>query len=190
MGDRIDIAIEGHSRWNLPTAIKIARALEPYNIMWLEDIMPVDNVDDLARLVRETCVPICVSERLVTRWGFRQVLEKGAAHIIMPDLTWCGGLTEIRKIAALAEMYHLPIAPHGATGPVLTFASAHACIAIPNAMALEVVRSHYLTWFDDIVTKNVVIRDGCMELPTGPGLGTALRPEVLQRPDAVVRVSQ
>ena len=116
VGDRMDIAIEAHSRWSLPAALQIARALEPYDVMWLEDVMPVDNVDDLARLRSETQVRLCVSERLFTRWGLREVLEKGAAHVIMLDAGWCGGLTEAKKIAAAAETHHLPIAPHGAVG--------------------------------------------------------------------------
>lgn len=193
VGDRMDIAIEGHCRWSFPAAVQIARALEPYDVMWLEDAMPVDNVHDLARLRSETQTRLCVSERLFTRWGLREILEKGAAHVIMLDVGWCGGLTEAKKIAAAAETYHLPIAPHGAVGPVLNTASAHLCAAVPNAMVLEVVRAHYLGWYDEVVATAagrdgaIVVKEGYMELPTGPGLGIALRPQVLTRSDAVVR---
>jgi L-alanine-DL-glutamate epimerase-like enolase superfamily enzyme len=190
VGDRMDIAIEAHSRWSLPAALQIARALEPYDVMWLEDVMPVDNVDDLARLRTETSVRLCVSERLFTRWGIRQVLEKGAAHVIMLDPVWCGGITESKKIAAAAETYHLPVAAHGAVGPVLGLAGAHLCAAMPNAMVLEVVRAHYLGWYNEVVTENIVVKDGHLELPRAPGLGTSLRPEVFSRRDAVVRISE
>ena len=189
VGDRMDIAIEGHSRWSLPAALQIARALEPYDVMWLEDVIPVDNVDDLGRLRAETRVRMCVSERLFTRWGLRQVMEKGAAHIIMLDVGWCGGLTEAKKIAAAAETYHLPIAPHGAVGPVLNTASAHLCAAVPNAMVLEVVRAHYLGWYEEVVNGDIIIKEGHMHLLNRPGLGISLRPQVFARPDPRVRVS-
>ncbi len=190
VGDKMDIAIEGHSRWNLPAAIQIGRALEPYNVMWLEDVMPVDNVDDLVRLRQEVRVPLCVSERLFTRWGYREVLEKGAAHVIDIDPGWCGGLTEAKKIAAMADMYHLPITPHGCIGPVLNFAGAHLCASVPNVFILELVRAHVLGWYSELLTQNLVIREGHLEFPENPGLGTTLRPEVFTRPEAVMRVSQ
>jgi len=143
VGNRMEIAVELHSLWNLPSAIKIARALEPYDILWFEDALTPDPVDDLARLVQETRVPICTSERLFTRYAFRQVLERKAAHIVMPDIIWTGGISEGRKIATMAEAYHLPIAPHDCTGPVNVFACLHLCASCPNAMIMETVRAFY-----------------------------------------------
>src|SRR5579862_1409413 len=93
VGERMDIAVEGHSRWDLNAALRIARALEPYDVIWMEDIIQPDSVDDLARLVQETRVPQCVSERLFTKFAYREILERKAAHIIMPDLIWTGGIT-------------------------------------------------------------------------------------------------
>ena len=101
VGDKMEICIEGHARWNLTDAVKIARALEPYDIMWLEEIMPPDNVESYARLKHDTKMPLCVSERLDhASFGFREVIEKNAADIIMPDMAWSGGITETRKICA------------------------------------------------------------------------------------------
>jgi L-alanine-DL-glutamate epimerase-like enolase superfamily enzyme len=140
VGDRIEIAIEGHSRWDLNCAIRIARALEPYDVIWMEDIIQPDSVEDLRRLVQETKVPQCVSERLFTKYAFRALLERQAAHIVMIDLIWTGGLTEAIKIATLADAYHLAFAPHDCTGPVNVFAALHLCAALPNAMIMEVVR--------------------------------------------------
>lgn len=189
VGDKMDIAIEGHARWNLPIAIKIARALEPYDIMWLEEIIPPDNIDSYARLAAATKVPLCVSERLFTRFGFRQVIEKNAAHIIMPDMAWTGGLTETRKIAAMADTYYLPITTHDCIGPVALWSAAHLALHAPNTMIVESVRAFYLGWYNDAVTDQIQIEDGMVTLSEAPGLGTRLRPEVLTRKDAHVEVS-
>src|SRR5207248_74878 len=100
-GSRMELAIELHAMWNYPSALRIARALEPYDLMWLEEPMTPDPVDDLARLAREVRTPLCISERLFTRYAFRRVLELGAAQIVMPDVIWTGGISEARKIATL-----------------------------------------------------------------------------------------
>lgn len=190
VGDRMEIAIEGHSRWDLNAALRIARALEPYDVIWMEDIIQPDAADDLARLVRETRIPQCVSERLFTKYAFRQVLERHAAHIVMPDLIWTGGITETVKIATLADSYHLPIAPHDCTGPVNVFACLHVCLAMPNTMVMETVRGFVEGYYREIVTEPVPIREGHASLGTGAGLGVALRPEVLARPDVSTRISR
>jgi len=189
VGDRIDIAIEGHSRWDLNVALRIARALEPYDVIWMEDIIQPDSVDDLARLVSETRVPQCVSERLFTKYAFREVLERRAAHIVMPDLIWTGGITETVKIATLADAYHLAIAPHDCTGPVNVFACLHVCAAAPNVMIMETVRGFYRGYYLDLMTRPVPLREGRAFFDFGPGLGVALRPEVLARPDLLKRTS-
>lgn len=189
VGDRMDIAIEGHARWDLNVALRIARALEPYDVIWMEDMIQPDSVGDLARLVTETRVPQCVSERLFTRYAFREVLERQAAHIVMPDLIWTGGVTETLKIAALADTYHLGVAPHDCTGPVNVFACLHVCAAIPNAMVMETVRGFYQGYYRDLVTVPVPVREGRAFLDMGPGLGVALRPEVLMRSDVRMRTS-
>lgn len=177
VGDKMSIAIEGHARWGLLTAVRIARALEPLDIMWLEEIMPPDNVEAFVRLKAATKVPICQSERLFTRFGFRQFIERNAADIIMPDLSWCGGITEARKISTHADTYYLPITTHDCIGPVALWANAHLMMHIPNAMIMEIVRGYVEGWYNDVVTDQIDIQDGCLSLNGKPGLGTALREE-------------
>ena len=189
-GDSIDVAIEFHGFWNLPSAKKIASALEPYKPMWLEEMLPQDNLAAYAELAQSTKIPLCLSERLMTRWAFRELLENRAASIIMPDISWCGGLSEGKKIATMAETYYLPIAPHNCGGPVLHFATAHLSANVTNLYIMESVRRHYSEEYDGLVTRKLVAGlTGDLPLPPGPGLGVELSPEVLARKDAIVRRS-
>ena len=189
VGRDIEILIEGHSRWDLNCAIKIARALEPYDVLWMEDMMKPESSADLSRLAAETRVPHSVSERLFTRYAYRQVLEARAAHIIMPDLVWTGGITEGHKIAILADSFHLPIAPHDCTGLVTICANLHLCVASPNAMILETVRGFYEGWYRSVYTDNVRIEEGMATAPDGPGLGTRLNPAFLAESGISTRTS-
>ena len=157
--------------------------------MWLEEIIPPDNAESYARLKSETTVPLCVSERLFARFGFRQVIENNAADIIMPDMSWTGGLTETRKICSLADTYYLPITTHDTIGPVAVWSAAHLMLHIPNAMIMQTVRAYYQGWYNDVMTTPLPIADGMLTLPETPGLGAALRPEILRRPDAHIEVS-
>jgi galactonate dehydratase len=189
-GDAIDVAIEFHGFWNLPSAIKIAAALETYKPMWLEEMLPQDNLAAYAELSHRTDIPLCLSERLMTRWGFRELLENRAAGIIMPDISWCGGISEGKKIATMAETYYLPIAPHNCGGPVLHFATAHLSANVTNLYIMESVRRHYREEYDGLVTKKLLAGpSGELPLPTGPGLGLELSAEVLTRSDAIVKRS-
>jgi L-alanine-DL-glutamate epimerase-like enolase superfamily enzyme len=190
VGDRMHIAIEGHSRWDLNCALRIARALEPYDVIWMEDIIQPDSTDDLVRLVRETRVPQAVSERRMTRFAYRDLLGRQAAHIIMLDLVWTGGLTEGIKIAALADSHHLAVTPHDCTGPVNVFAALHLCAAASNVMVQETVRGFYEGYYLDLLTRPLPIREGRAYFEDlGPGLGVQLRPEILTRPDLRRQVS-
>ncbi|HTS72027.1 MAG TPA: mandelate racemase/muconate lactonizing enzyme family protein [Terriglobia bacterium] len=190
LGNKMEILIEGHSRWDLNCALRIARALEPYDVLWMEDMIKPTNARDLARLATESRVPHCVSERLFTRYAFREVLEAHATRVVMPDLIWTGGITEGRKIAILADTFHLPIAPHDCSGLVTIFANLHLCASVTNAMILETVRGFYHGWYSEAYTQNVVIREGYAQMPTQPGLGTSLREEFLNRDDVSMRVSK
>jgi len=179
LGDAMQIAMEFHGYWNLPSAVQIAEALEPYDVMWLEEILPQDNLSAYATLAAKCRQPLCVSERLVTRWGFRELFENGAASIVMLDLAWCGGLSEAKKIANWAETYYLPVAPHNCSGPVTHFANWHFAIATPNFLILETVRRHYGERYVPIATSTGAPADGRLGLPPGPGLGVELKPEFL-----------
>jgi len=188
VGADIEIAMEFHGYWNVPSAIKIARALEPYGVMWLEEMLPQDNLAAYRTLKDETSIPLILSERLMTRWQFREVLEHGTAQIINPDICWCGGLSEAKKIATMAETYYVPVAPHNCGGPVLHVASLHLAQNLPNLFILETVRRHYLKEYRGLVNVTGPIdSDGQFRAPTGPGLGIELDPAVFQRPDVRVR---
>ena len=119
----------------------------------------------------------------MTRFQFRDFVEQGAVDIVMPDVGWTGGLSEARRIAALAEAHQLPVAPHDCTGPVTLFASAHLCMSTTNVMVMETTRQYYEGWYGEIVTSNIRVENGHLLSPVGPGLGTQLRPEVFDRPD-------
>ena len=130
--------VEFHSLWNLPTAKRIARALEEFEPFWYEDPIKADNFDALADFAASTHVPITLSETLATRWAFRELFERGAAGIVMLDIGWVGGISEAKKIATMAEAYQLPVAPHDCTGPVVLVASTHLSINAPNALIQEI----------------------------------------------------
>lgn len=190
VGDRIEVMCELHSLWSGSAAIRICRALEDYGVFWAED--PIGKMDDaatLADLRRQTRTPICGSETLGGAQTFRRLLAADALDIVMLDLAWCGGLSEGRKIAALAEMHAKPLAPHDCTGPIALIAGLHLALHAPTAIFQEVVRATLSTWYRDLVTELPVLRDGHVLAPTAPGLGTRLLPQVRQRPDATVRQS-
>ncbi|MCW2977449.1 MAG: hypothetical protein JWM06_2730 [Actinomycetia bacterium] len=189
VGNRIDIMIEGHSRWDLNAALRICRALEPYEVAWVEDIIQPDSPRDLARLAHETRVPQSVSERLFTRYRYRDVFELGAAQIAMVDVVWTGGLTEARKIAHLADTYHLPLTPHDCVGPVCLAAALQLCAHATNAKIQETVRGFYGGWYREAVNEELEVVDGHALIPDRPGLGVTLRPELRRRDDVTVRVS-
>ncbi|MGH2461136.1 MAG: enolase C-terminal domain-like protein, partial [Chloroflexota bacterium] len=189
LGMEMQFANDAHAKWNLPIAIRIAQAMEPLEPMWQEDLMPLLNPDALRQLQAATRTPVCISERLLTRWQFRQYVENGAARIVMPDLIWTGGISETHKVAILASAHQLPIAPHDATGPVNIFACAQVCISSPNTMVQEHVPSFYKGWYNEIVDPNLEIRDGYLHAPQRPGVGTRLKAGLRDRSDAIVRVS-
>jgi L-alanine-DL-glutamate epimerase-like enolase superfamily enzyme len=189
VGNRMDIMVELHSLWNVPTAKRIMSALEEIDPFWFEDPIRMNNADALAELARSTRVPITASETLATRAAYREFISRGAIGIAMPDLSWIGGISEARKVASFAEAHHLPIAPHDCTGPITYAASVHLALNAPNALVQESVRSFYTGWYKEIVTALPRVTDGYIYPMTGPGLGTRLLPDLASRPDATVRRS-
>ena len=188
VGDRIEIMCELHSLWDSAAALRICQALEPFEPYWVEDpLCKMDDAQALADLRSRTRVPICASETLGGSLAYRDLLAAGSLDYLMLDLVWCGGFTEARKIAALAQAYNKPLAPHDCTGPVALLAGLHLGLHAPTAVWQEVVRASLSTWYGELVTQLPVIRQGFAEAPTAPGLGTALRAEVKQRSDTVVR---
>jgi len=173
VGDDVDLGIDCHWAFDVSSAVKLGKTLEPYNLMWLEDPIPADNVAALAKVRAEVPVPICTGEMLETRFAFREMLEKQAADIIMPDLARTGGILEMKKIAAFADTYYVPIAPHNMMGPVATMASVNLCACVPNFRILEYQMGD-VAWRDDLLDKPLSLKAGHLELPTDPGLGIRL----------------
>lgn len=185
VGDSIEIIIEGHGLWNLPMAVRIARALEPWHPLWIEDFVYPDNPDVLRHLADATAVPVIASERLVTRFGLRSVIEGGGVQIVMFDPGWAGGISEGRRIADHAATYLLPIATHNCGGPIGHMANLHLCAYIPNLLLMETVRA-FATGFYDELTEGVELpQGGQVALPGRPGLGVKLRTDLLSSPRVV-----
>lgn len=181
VGPNIDVAIDMHGRYDTSAAIRVAQAMEPYNLMWLEEPVPPENIDAMREVKNSTSTPICAGENLFLRYGFRDLIEKQAVDIIMPDIPKCCGLSEGRKIANMAEIYYIPMAPHNVCGPLGTIASCHVCASIPNFLVLE---WHWLDreyWDDLVITDRPVIENGYITLSDKPGLGVEVNLETMKK---------
>jgi L-alanine-DL-glutamate epimerase-like enolase superfamily enzyme len=181
VGDRMDVMVEFHGMWQLPPAMMIARALQPFNTFWHEDPIHMDSLASLRRYAEVSAAPVCASETLAGRYAVRDLLATDAAGVVMLDLSWCGGLSEAKAIAGMAEAWHLPIAPHDCTGPVVLTASTHLSLNAPNAVVQESVRAYYRTWYRDLVTALPPVENGMITVPPGPGLGLELAPDLDRR---------
>jgi len=181
VGNKMDIMVEFHSLWQLTPAIGIARALAPFGTFWHEDPIRMDSLASLKRYAEASTAPICASETLGGRWAFRDLLQTEAVGVVMFDLSWCGGLSEARKIAAMAEAWHLSVAPHDCTGPIVFTASTHLALNAPNAFLQESVRAFYRGWYPQVVTAVPKVKHGFVTVPEGPGLGCELLPDIDKR---------
>jgi galactonate dehydratase len=180
VGPEVDLAIDAHGAFDLPAAVRLSRALEDLKLLWIEDPVPMNNLDAMARVALVVETPICTGELLETRYQFRDLFERHAADIIMPDLARCGGVLEMKKIAAMADANLIPVAPHNMVGPVATIASMHLCAATPNFLVLEYQLGD-VEWIDELLTRPVPIREGHLELSETPGLGVALNHSAVAR---------
>ena len=174
IGASLDLAMDLHGRYDATAGLKIAQALEPLDLMWLEEPVPPENIDALDKITKATRTPICVGENLYLRYGFRDLLQKQAVDIIMPDISKCGGLSECRKIANMAEIYYIPFAPHNNSSALSTVGDAHVCASVPNFLALEFHRFDDPDWDEVLATDASVIQDGHVVLTEAPGLGVEL----------------
>ena len=181
-GSAIEILIEFHSNWNLTSAIRIAKALEPYKPMWLEDMLPPGNFTQYRQLAEATSLPLTISERIAGRMQFQQMLEARAAKFVMFDLDWCGGLSEGRKIATMAEAYQLPVAPHTAAGPLLFYASTHLSTASTNLWIQESVQRYYEADWPQMLENPMVPKNGAVQVPELPGFGMQDQTGTLEPP--------
>ncbi len=190
VGLEMEIGIECHFRWNRVSLERIARALEPYGILFLEDVLPAVYTDEIKLISQRISIPIIGSELLMTRWQLREWLEKHVVSILMTDPIWNGGIAETRKIAAMAEAYGLPLVLHNVAGPICHAACMHIGAHIPNLYFAESVRAFYKTYFPVLSDFAPLVQDGHLAVPNGPGLGVSLRPEVLTRTDLSRQVSE
>ena len=170
-GSGVDIAIDFHGAVEPPTASLLIKALEPYQPWFYEEIVQPLNVDIMAELAKKTSIPLATGERIFTKWGFREILEKHAAMILQPDVCYAGGITELRLIAGMAEAYYAPIAPHNPQGPCSLAASLQIAASIPNFLIQERGDMEYA----DLLAKPLPpVRNGYRELPVEPGLGITI----------------
>jgi L-alanine-DL-glutamate epimerase-like enolase superfamily enzyme len=188
-GSEIEILMEFHSNWNLPSAIRIARALEPYKPMWLEDMLMPGQFSQYRQLAEATSIPLTISERMAGRMQYIQLLESRAAKYVMFDVCWCGGVSEARKIASMAEAFQLPVAPHTAGGPLLFYASTHLSTAATNVAIQETVQRYYEADWPKMLENPVIPKDGTVSAPDLPGFGMLIKPEVWNHPAATRQIS-
>jgi galactonate dehydratase len=177
VGEDVEIGWDAHGRFTPAMSIKLARALEPYNVWFLEEPALPENAKGLAQVARATSIPVATGERLFTKWAFREVLELGGAALLQPDLSHCGGVLEARAIAAMGEVYFCGFAPHNPLGPVNTIVSAHVAMASPNFVALEICL-YAPDWTRELLTEPLVFSNGFLELSNRPGWGVELDVEL------------
>jgi 2-dehydro-3-deoxyphosphogalactonate aldolase len=179
VGQRADILIGTHGQMTAAAAVRLARRLEPYDPLWFEEPVPPENADEMARVARSTTIPIATGERLTTVHGFLRPLQAQAVHIAQPDLASCGGITEAKKIAAMAEAHYVDLAPHVWGGPVVTAASLQIDACIPNFLIQESIWKSG-GFFDQLVEEPFEWEDGCLLIPDRPGLGVELNLDALR----------
>ena len=176
VGPKVDLLIEGHGRFNVPTGIKIAKELEPFKPMWFEEPTPPDSLEALKTVRDKSPVPISAGERLYNLKQYRDLFEMRAADYIQPDISHAGGIMELKKIAAVADTYYIPFAPHNPSGPVANAATLQLAACTPNFSILEIMYSD-VTWRADVTNEKLDYADGYMTIPDRPGLGIEINEE-------------
>ena len=178
IGDRVDLAIDCHGQFDLPSAITLAKAVEDLRLMWLEEPVPAENVEALAQVRASTSTIICTGENQYTRFQFLDLLQRQAVDIIMPDLAKAGGILEGKRIAEIADAYYVPIAPHNVSSPLGMMAACHVMAAVPNFLVLE-FHGREIPWWSDLCEgERPFIEDGWMPISERPGIGVELNDKV------------
>ncbi|MEM1164505.1 MAG: mandelate racemase/muconate lactonizing enzyme family protein, partial [Pseudomonadota bacterium] len=175
VGDRADLLFGTHGQFSTGGAIRLAKAIEPYQPLWYEEPIPPDNVAQMARVAGATSIPVATGERLTTKAEFAPVLRQGAATILQPALGRVGGIWEARKIAAMAEVYNAQMAPHLYAGPVEWAANIHLAAAIPNLLMAETIETAF---HNDLIGGAISVEQGFIAAPTAPGLGIEINEEL------------
>ncbi|MBN1401447.1 MAG: mandelate racemase/muconate lactonizing enzyme family protein [Anaerolineae bacterium] len=183
VGPGFEILIDAHGLYNVPTAVRLANKMAEYKIHWFEEPVPPESWKALKQVKEQVATPICTGERLHTRWEFVPIFENNLADFVMPDVTWTGGISELKKIATLAEAYYIPISPHDASGPINIVAGAQVMMTVPNFYKLECSRYDF-TNYNVLIDEPLDVRQGHLHLSDRPGLGVELLPEALERLEA------
>lgn len=178
IGPSVDLALDCHWHFGVGDAIRLSRALEPFEPWWLEDPVPPENIDALAQVSAATRTPVCAGENLYLHEPFVRLLAKQAVAIVEPDFPRSGGFLEFKRICQIADSWYVPVAPHNVGSPVATLAAAHVSAAVPNFLALEFHGIDVPWWRDLVVGDAAAIQDGYLCVPDGPGLGVDLNEDV------------
>ena len=177
----MELACDMHGRYDAATAKQVAKELEPFRLLWLEEVVPPENIDAMADIRHSTSTPIAAGENLYLRWGFRELLTRNAVDIIQPDFQKTGGLSEGRKIANLAQIYYLPVAPHCVVSPIGMMSTAHVCASIPNFLVCEWHWINFLDLWKNWVKEAEIIQKGYVTVTDKPGLGVEMNEEVARK---------
>jgi galactonate dehydratase len=180
VGPDYELMVDAHARFDVASAIEAGRALEHVNLIWLEEPIHVESHNALRQVRENVRVPLCVGERHFTRWDYTEILNNRLVDYIMPDVAWCGGISELRRIAAMAEAQFIRVSPHDALGPVAIAAGFQVCMTMPNLYRQECLH----TWFDafaKLITPMFDVRDGAIYPSDRPGLGIELNMDAVQR---------
>ena len=180
VGEDVDLLIEGHGRFDIATGIKIANALKPFNPLFFEEPTPPDSLDAVAEVRRKSPVAIASGERIYSPHQFKEFLEKGCADYAQPDVSHCGGISAVKKMADMAENYYVAIAPHNPSGPVANAATLHLGASLPGFRILEICLTD-VSWRKELTNERVVFEDGHILIPEGIGLGLELNEENCQK---------
>jgi len=190
VGDDVEIMIEGHAFFQLPSALQLARALKEIRPFWLEDVLRVDNIQTLADFRRQSGLPIAASEMLLGRASYLPMLQAGAVDYVMIDPTWTGGISETRRIVELAQAFNIPATMHDCTGPITLYSGLHCAAASTNVILQETVRAHIRTFYERLIDRQPIVEKGWLIPPADPGLGTAFLPELFNSDRRNVRRSK
>lgn len=177
----MDLACDMHGRYDAVTGKRVAMEVEPFHLLWLEEPVPPENIDAMADIRHSTKTPICCGENLYLRWGYRELLERRAADIIMPDIQKVGGLSEARKVANMAQAYYVPFAPHCVVSPIGTMSSVHVCASVPNFLVCEWHWINHLDLWKDWVKQGEIIQKGFVTVTETPGLGLEMNEEAAKK---------
>jgi len=181
IGPEIDLAVDCHWNYSVSDTIRLIKTLEPFNLMWLEDPVPPENKEVMAKVSQGSPIPICTGENLYRCHGFRDLIINQGCHIVQPDIPKVGGLLETRKIAQLADLYYMHLAVHNVSSPVATIGAAHLCATIRNFMIMEYHSLDILWWKDLINGGRPIIKNGFIKLPESPGLGIKLNKDIAKK---------